>query len=465
MEPERKIEKWLRAYAKKRKGQAGGLFDLHPATRRLLHGEIARNTLEREGKDDETASLWKVFRRGWAYLLGFALCIFLIAAVFFHELNSSNNLSASKQIAQSTAAPADLAQFSKDTRSQANNEKIPETPGALATNAPLSQKLLTDSFAAGRSEITNDEAFYRLTNNTTPPTLAYNTSAAAQPAAIPQPATPMPSDGSKAASPTGTPPPPEVASVSPAVAPPPPSTMAGENSAAAPAPAQELTSAAMQPALAGTTEVSMLSGRKTVQAASRQKLASLQNRFKNTSATRDIPVLTKFQVQQNGNTIRIVDRDGSIYEGSLFQGEPNSMQMEDRAVVTEQVQAPEGASTAPENTTAAAIPAGSIPSGNVPQEKPAPMQSYFFMVYGMNRTLNQNVVFTGNFKANAVRTESLQKTPQMASDSVGSVSGFGGGRWANTNQFAQFPWSNLLIKGTAIINHTNRIPINAKPNN
>ena len=42
MEPERKIEKWLLAFAKKRRDQAGAGLELHPATRRLLQGEVRR---------------------------------------------------------------------------------------------------------------------------------------------------------------------------------------------------------------------------------------------------------------------------------------------------------------------------------------------------------------------------------------------------------------------------------------
>ena len=41
-EPERPIEKLLRAAAKKRRDEAGAPFELHPATRRLLQGEVAR---------------------------------------------------------------------------------------------------------------------------------------------------------------------------------------------------------------------------------------------------------------------------------------------------------------------------------------------------------------------------------------------------------------------------------------
>ena len=42
MEPERKIEKLLRAYAQKRRAAAGDPLKLHPATRRLLQDEVSR---------------------------------------------------------------------------------------------------------------------------------------------------------------------------------------------------------------------------------------------------------------------------------------------------------------------------------------------------------------------------------------------------------------------------------------
>ena len=54
METERKIEKLLRAYAKKRRADAGDPLKLHPATRRLLQGEVARR---KPKPDDEEASV------------------------------------------------------------------------------------------------------------------------------------------------------------------------------------------------------------------------------------------------------------------------------------------------------------------------------------------------------------------------------------------------------------------------
>ena len=77
MEQERKIEKFLKAYAKKRRGQAGGPFTLDPATRRILQNEVSQSAPASED-EGETISLWELLRKHWLYLLGFAACIFVI---------------------------------------------------------------------------------------------------------------------------------------------------------------------------------------------------------------------------------------------------------------------------------------------------------------------------------------------------------------------------------------------------
>src|SRR5277367_1062159 len=104
MEPERKIEKLLRAYAKKRRADAGDPLKLHPATRRLLQGEVARR---KSKPDDEDASvtLWELFRQRWALLAGFAVVVFLGAALFLPAL------SASKKKAQSVNAMNNLKEI------------------------------------------------------------------------------------------------------------------------------------------------------------------------------------------------------------------------------------------------------------------------------------------------------------------------------------------------------------------
>lgn len=80
MENERKIEKLLRTYAKKRRADAGEPMKLDPADRRLLQHEAAR-LARRTDEDDALLTLWSLFRRQWAWLLGFALAMFFGATL------------------------------------------------------------------------------------------------------------------------------------------------------------------------------------------------------------------------------------------------------------------------------------------------------------------------------------------------------------------------------------------------
>ena len=86
MEPERKIEKLLRAYAKKRRADAGDPLTLHPATRRLLQGEVARRKPKPED-EEASVTLWELFRQRWALLAGFAVICIFGAALFLPALS------------------------------------------------------------------------------------------------------------------------------------------------------------------------------------------------------------------------------------------------------------------------------------------------------------------------------------------------------------------------------------------
>src|SRR5436190_9784425 len=77
MEPERQIEKVLRTFAKKRREQAGPPFELHPADRRLLQGEVARQ--KSKPRDERNFFLtWLALVRP---RLSFILCVLAISAV------------------------------------------------------------------------------------------------------------------------------------------------------------------------------------------------------------------------------------------------------------------------------------------------------------------------------------------------------------------------------------------------
>jgi len=41
-EPDNKMDQLLKAYAQKRREEGGDAFGLHPATRKLMHAEVAR---------------------------------------------------------------------------------------------------------------------------------------------------------------------------------------------------------------------------------------------------------------------------------------------------------------------------------------------------------------------------------------------------------------------------------------
>ena len=93
------------------------------------------------------------------------------------------------------------------------------------------------------------------------------------------------------------------------------------------------------------------------------------------NARRQAPLLGKFQWQQNGNAVRVVDTDGSVYEGSLTENAAN-------AVIT--VALPQAGTLAANNRTA--------------NTQNAPGQSGLsFQVRGRSQTLKQNIIFAGNF--------------------------------------------------------------------
>jgi hypothetical protein len=81
-EPERPIEKLLRAAAKKRRDEAGAPLELHPATRRLLQGEAARKFARAQGASRSLlqglSQLWPRFAWGVGMLAVLAVAVWLL---------------------------------------------------------------------------------------------------------------------------------------------------------------------------------------------------------------------------------------------------------------------------------------------------------------------------------------------------------------------------------------------------
>src|SRR2546426_11957142 len=91
MELERQIEKLLRACAKKRRDQAGGPFELHPATRRLLQSEVARQFAKERPQprsfSERLMGLWP--RAVWG--IGLLVVVAVATSLWWHSLSKSKS--------------------------------------------------------------------------------------------------------------------------------------------------------------------------------------------------------------------------------------------------------------------------------------------------------------------------------------------------------------------------------------
>ena len=159
-------------------------------------------------------------------------------------------------------------------------------------------------------------------------------------------------------------------------------------------------------------------------------------------------VLSSFQLEQNGRQIRVVDADGSIYDGAIEQSPTEEAARRGVAIQTAgtglkkniepEVKRVEGVSAAT---------AGEI----------GVAQNVFFRVAGTNITLNQLVVFEGNFLARSNHANEIVVGARLNADQSVAAAG----RQSLSQKAQQTP--SALIQGQATIGTSNRIEINAAP--
>ena len=442
MDPERPIEKMLRDCAKKRREEAGAPIELHPANRRRLQAEVARLTPK-----PHPQGRWFSFPGGFRPRLAWALCILTIAAVGATLLLPSLNHRARRtQLALLTAtpahspapAPSDMPatrnlpaagdiKVAKEKASDAGvqamrqietrfSERLENAAAkdhvAPAQNAaPASPTAASGGGGAGgfiaHTAVTNADA--KLADNR-------EGSLATTEALAPLRSAPAPPREDVAAA-TGT----AGATESPAYG-------FFSNVAAA-----DKVVAVQHPSQNGAAATPISNLQRYVQVTpppNRGASGAVNGAFSaDTSA-----VLASFQMEQNGNMIRIVDGDGSIYSGSLQPATQTLFKLSRDAQETETDQKKSPQQTSWDGTQAPFC--------------------YLFQVSGTNRSLKQCVTFEGNVFA----TSSLPRS-QTGSNAMAEK---GSAPRALMNRF-RLPLENSRISGTAVINNLETKQINAVP--
>lgn len=363
MDPERAIEKLLRAFAKKRRDQAGPPLELHSATRRLLQNEAARRAPKPAG-GNFFQTLAAVLRPRLAVIVGVAVIAFVGGSILlpmFHHGGYGRSAD-QKSLA---SAPALFKSDRLDVASPRDQEKDADAKlkdGAVDhfTNAASADIQV----AAAADERSNSTGTFALAGDSSG---VLNQLQKAQPApAVNEPSAPPKAETAETRSTAG--------------------STAGFAGAATELPARYF------------SRLEVLADKK-------------QAEF--------IPVLTRFQVEQNGREIRIVDGDGSIYTGALVA--------DAAALVTQSRMEP----------VRAAAPATVAPPA-------AP--TFSFRVAGTNRSLNQQVVFVGKLLDATNRSPSLPSAPTGTAVSREPVLNL-----------------NLRISGHAVIDGKKEVEINAAP--
>ena len=430
-EPERPIETLLRAAAKKRRDEAGAPFELHPADRRLLQGEVARRFARSEREvhwfPQRLARLWPICVGALGILAVLGMAIWLLMPVPANE-RSAMSLAQNSPFGDTEAAKLPSSPFVADSAMTAP----PPAPGVGGMPGGLASAEMPPPGRA--SEVRQFSGL--------PPQFPKDTTVAPglhegkeklEPAAAPQLADQQKKVQMQLAAPSGTPasvpagtgggtyaaryglaakpPSPAVVPASPpappavAQAPPAPSVALAEGlakpadgksdqpalqyeslatvaSANRPVPAPAAMDALSQSA-AGA-----LKGAKTPAVTQRfvqaQPVANAQALLADKAKPAQA-VLASFQLEQAGSQLRIVDGDGSVYSGYVQLEGAARLVRSARAEAPAAALAARAPARAPAQTTDSSLDSDRLAA-----------QSYSFRVAGTNRSLNQKVVFTGD---------------------------------------------------------------------
>jgi hypothetical protein len=491
-EPERPIERLLRAAAKKRRDEAGAPLELHPATRRLLQGEVAR---KHAGAGRESRSFFQVFGQLWPRF-AWGLAILAVLAVggymFLPVLGKGKPPTlltrnepmpqarpAKEALPPPPVAPATIpppaasatranpsAVASADKPQPARPSPGPQIAGGLRplpkdglaaqTDVKMGEKLaLADSpQPANRNKVAEAEVAAP-SGTPAPAPVVMASRAIAQPSksygqpasvvsapaapALPSPVTTTPAEFGFAAADESKKLATDRANQSGLAY----KSLPSLASAAPSKPSSGATDSLLKSATVARKEAGSVSATQWFAQAAQSPKTKASFADKLTPAH---PVLASFQVEQAGLKLRIVDSDGSVYSGNLQLA----------AVARSRRSAKSEPAAAARPSQALGAKLEEMPAASFDSDQPAP-QTYSFRVTGTNRSLQKRVVFTGNLLAATNLT--LSPPVSVNAGTASSVSGF---RPASS-QPNLLRLGNSRISGKVVIGSGKAVEVNALP--
>ena len=415
MEPERPIEQLLRQTAHRRQAQAGERFELHPADRRALQDEVARQYAAPPAR---TAG-WPAWLPLWPRLVWAVGLLAVLGIIVWGILPNRSPQEADLTLAQAplreperlapppTVPPPSSVDSGPPAAMLAKSRETPERAAAKPSQADeLHPPLATP-------EVTSESP------KSAAPAEAYFARREGEALAA-APPTPLPRRSSYADA-LAT----DARSMGKAAALPPPS----------PAPTASVPEKSVAPSF-GVALKPQTQPAKTIWV---RPKAEADPKAAGRTAADSLAILSSFSVEQSGNEIRVVDHDGSVYVGSL--SEPATGPVLADAISRDKRLGAAEASPAP------GARRGS--TGYAPAQTPESV--WHFRVAGTNLTLKQSVVFSWNFVTNAIPTLRATRAPATPAAEVQRQPEGGS------------PGAPLRISGLVILENGKVIPINAAP--
>lgn len=415
MQPERHIEKLLHAFARKRRDQAGGPLDLHPATRRLLQGEVARQY----GRPHASPSAgWLAWTKFWPRIAFATVTLAILAVGVFVLLPPTHTPPSPLTLAQHEPATRDLASVPQPVSPRFAAPDSPSAPAVAFEESeapdPGKAAFVAGSAASGPvatstraqhfvTDVSADKSFIgrdvpRSLDDLSPPAQVRPGRAplaTAAPTERKRSVASSPSDEARVLAKTDS-----VArrfdrSESPRSA----GVSTALTGGGAIVSTGELPPAAVFSPRESLREKADLLGAATPRTVPRPVAELLVQQFKQVEVeaprgTRRIPeavpVLTAFKLEQRGSEIRIVDADGSVYTGVVATG--SAPAAADRARPKSFLA--RGGAEKP-RVDRQVFKTESRLAADVANLQP----TLLFSVRGTNTTLRQAVVFTGNVQS------------------------------------------------------------------